>query len=434
MTGFKNETTSRFSFYILFSFLIFLLFLKYVLLIALPSIVFISVFAVIAMFGNRDEILASCICCIPFYTALPYYYAVAICLIVYLLKYGKDIKLDFGFIPIVLIVVWELLHCFGDEISINSVIISAIPYLLFVILFFISGIKSVDYSFIVKVFAISVLSVCLILTGRLIILSDFNFNVAFFNMQRLGLNDEDIGGLIMNPNTLGILCVLAVSCLMQLRLKGQKNVSDLILMISIIVLGSLTVSRTYLVCLIIVLVYVFIASKGGIKKKIALLFGGVLIFVVSILLLNTLFPIVLELFGERLNAEDISSGRSYLFADYNNYIFSSAKSLFWGVGTSDFFHKLVNVYLISDNVPHNGIQEVVVAWGVPGLLFFIAMICVMVRRSREENTNQRLLNYLPFVVLLAKIQVGQMITSSYTLLAFALIYISLCADLTHVSD
>ena len=85
-------------------------------------------------------------------------------------------------------------------------------------------------------------------------------------------------------------------------------------------------------------------------------------------------------------------------------------------------------------MPHNGIQEVVVAWGVPGLLFFIAMICVMVRRSREENTNQRLLNYLPFVVLLAKIQVGQMITSSYTLLAFALIYISLCADLTHVSD
>ena len=261
------------------------------------AIVFIAVFAVIAMFGNRDEIFASCICCIPFYTALPYYYAVAICLIVYLLKYGKDIKLDFGFIPIVLIVVWELLHCFGDEISINSVIISAIPYLLFVILFFVSGIKSVDYSFIVKVFAISVLSVCLILTGRLIILSDFNFNVAFFNMQRLGLNDKDIGGLIMNPNSLGILCVLAVSCLMQLRLKGQKNVSDLILMISIIVLGSLTVSRTYLVCLIIVLVYAFIASKGGIKKKIALLFGGVLIFVVSILLLNTLFPIVITFIG-----------------------------------------------------------------------------------------------------------------------------------------
>ena len=171
-------------------------------------------------------------------------------------------------------------------------------------------------------------------------------------------------------------------------------------------------------------------SEGGIRKKAGLLFGALVIALICILTLSLLFPTVLDLFVQRFQVDDITSGRDSLFIQYNDYIFSSAKSFLWGIGTYNMTNKIMHVYEIADGVPHNGIQEVFVAWGLPGMMFVISMVLVLMQRSRQENPHQKKINYLPFIILFAKIQVGQMITSPYTMLAFALIYISLCADLS----
>ncbi len=428
MTGLTIKVPHKWPFYTLFSLLMLLLFFRYALLISFPSVVFVGILAMMAFWGDREEILAVCICCVPLDAAVPFYCVLLFCIAVYAFKYGRNVRLDFGFIPIVLIILWELLHGFMGEMDLILMITLTIPYLLFVILFFIRDVKSVDYSFIVRTFSVMVLWICVILVVRLMILCDFQLDVAFFNMQRLGISDEEIGNLVINPNTLGVQCVLAVSCLLQLRINGQKNIGDLILIISILILGALTISRTYLACLLIMIVYLLIISKGGFKQKLKLLFGIIILLTISVFLMYSFFPTTMELFSQRLNIEDITSGRDSLFSVYNNYIISSAKTLFWGLGALNLGDKVTNIYSIAENVPHNGIQEILVSWGIPGLLLVISMMFVMIRRSRQENPNQTMLNYLPFVILLAKIQVGQMVTSPYTMMAFALIYLSLCRN------
>jgi O-antigen ligase len=257
--------------------------------------------------------------------------------------------------------------------------------------------------------------------------NDFNIDVAFIDMRRLGLTDKEVGGLIINPNSLGIQCVLAVGGLIQIRYIGEKKIRYICLMVLILILGALTGSRTYLACLLILGVYLLLVSKGGIKAKVKASVIGIFCVLVSVLLLYLIFPTALETFVQRLNVEDITSGRNSLFVVYAEYMFSSPKVFLWGLGSLSLDEKIAK-FAIAKNVPHNGIQEICVAWGIPGLIFFAAMISVLIRRSKQENPHQIGLNYLLLIILFAKIMVGQVITSSYTMLSFALIYLSLCQD------
>ena len=390
---------------------------------------YVGLLACAAFLGDQEEIISVCICCIPLCTAIAWHYVVFFCVIIFCFKYGKNIKPDFGVIPILLIVIWELLHCFSSDGNLKMVIAYIFLYLFLIMLLFVRDMRATDYGFIMRNFAFAVIWVCCILVFRLITHNNFNLDMAFLDMQRLGLAGEEIGGMIINPNTLGIQCVLAVGGLIQIRSAGQKKALDIFVMILILVLGSLTCSRTYLVCLLILGIFLFVVSNREAKGKLKLLLGSVSILLVSTWLFYLLFPETLNMFIQRLSSEDITGGREALFVAYSDYLFSSSKALFWGLGSLNLGDKVMRLS-IANNVPHNGIQEILVAWGIIGLLLFLAMIFVLIRRSKQENPYQSWSNYSLFIVLIAKIMVGQLITSTYTMLSLALIYLSLCQDCT----
>ena len=423
---------SRYLFYSLFALIILLLFLNYALQISIPSVVIIAVLVLAAFLGDKDEIISVCVCCIAWSEAIKWHYVVIFCCIILIMKYGKKIKLDFGFIPFILIIIWEFLHCFSSGANVKSMVAYMFLYILFILIIFTRDMKTIDYSFIMRTFAIVVFGVCCILILRLLIHSNFNFEMAFMEMLRLGLTDEEIGGLVINPNSLGVLCVLAVGCLLQIRSAGEKKPVDLFLIICILISGALTCSRTYLACLLILCLFLLFTSKGGLKKKLKFLLGSIIVLLISVSLLYIVFPETLDMFIQRLNVEDITSGREALFYAYNSYLLSSAKAFIWGVGSLTLGEKVLQLSM--SNVPHNGVQEILVAWGIIGLVLFVAMIFVLIRRSKQENPNQAWANYALLIVLLAKIMVGQVITSNYTMLAFVLIYLSLCQECTGKND
>lgn len=427
-----SKERNRYLFYALFALNILLLFLNYALQISIPSAVFIAILVFTAFIGDKDELISICICCTAWSEGIKWHYVIILCSIIFVFKYGRKVKLNSSVIPIISIVIWEFLHCFSGKTNPNGMVSYAFLYVFFVLIFFACDMKMIDYPFIMRNFAIAVFGVCCILVLRLLIHNNFNLDIAFLDMQRLGLTDEEIGGMVINPNSLGVLCVLAVGCLMQIRSAGDKKTFDVFLIVVILILGALTCSRTYLVCLLILGVFRFLSSNIGFKRRIQLLLGSMLVLLISISILSIVFPASLEMFIQRLTVEDITGGREVLFAEYNKYLLSSAKALIWGVGSLNLSEKVTQMS-ISFNVPHNGIQEILVAWGFIGLLLFVAMIFVMIRRSKQENPHQSLENYALLIVLLAKIMVGQVITSSYTMLAFALIYLSLCHDCTNKS-
>jgi O-antigen ligase len=102
--------------------------------------------------------------------------------------------------------------------------------------------------------------------------------------------------------------------------------------------------------------------------------------------------------------------------------------MFIGIGLQNYSTKLVDDYRISNNVPHNSIQELIIAWGIPGVILFIALIICMNALSRRYCKKHNLANYIPLLILLFKGMAGQMLTSSYTILAFSLAYISMCQN------
>ena len=69
------------------------------------------------------------------------------------------------------------------------------------------------------------------------------------------------------------------------------------------------------------------------------------------------------------------------------------------------------------------------AWGIPGLVLFTAVMISMFQSAFERNRHMALINWIPLIIILFKGLAGQIITSAYTMLAMSFAYLSLCADL-----
>lgn len=432
MNQLNQKQHSRLLFWSLLGLLLAACFIRYSLQVNIPLAALLAVTVLIALLGGRDETAALCLCMIPLHTSVQYTYVLLFALVLYLVKFSAGVRFNLTIVPVLLMLLWELLHCFGEPFGVAELVGDFLPLLLLAVLMC-AGDEKFDYDFIVRALAVSIAAMCLCLMGRLLYAANFNLGATLSGLRRLGLDTEEtnlaITGGQQNPNTLGILCVLAMTGLIQLRGSGRKKPGDGALILFLLVFGALTSSRTYLACLAIMAVLLVLGQKGSLSGKLKFLGGILLVLLAALLVLWLLFPELLEFYYGRFFMEDISTGRTDLMAAYHKFIMSDPKVLFFGIGMQDYAPKLLEVYRVASHVPHNGIQELIIAWGIPGLLLFGFLWAVMILRSRQQNKNQTLIHYIPLLVLLAKVQVGQMLDSPYTMLAFSYAYLSLCADI-----
>lgn len=433
MNQIYSMRSGRKRFYTLLLLLLGLIFIRYSLQIDLPRVFFLAMVVFIAFLGNRDEVVAMCMCCIPLHESLDLFYAEVLCMAVYLVKFWREIRLNQAVLPILVMILWELLHCFGEPFSLAGFITDCVPFLLLAVVM--CGSKKYDYDFIARAYALTATGACIILLFRLIYLADFNVAEAFANLQRLGVDSMEVAdslsitGGTPNANSLGILCVLGITGLLQLRTAGRGKPGDWVVVAILLVFGTLTSSKTYLICLAIMAVLLLFSQQGSLKRKIRFMAAVIAIILLALLVMYLIFPDALAYYYSRFQADDLSTGRVGLMKQYHTFIVSDWKIAFFGVGLQDFSEKVVSRYMVAWNVPHNGIQELVIAWGVPGLVMFCALLQMMLWSSDRFCRKRGLINYIPLLILLAKIQAGQMLASAYTMLAFSLAYLSLCADL-----
>ena len=306
--------------------------------------------------------------------------------------------------------------------------------LIFLAILACTDVSELDYAFTVRALSVTTVATCLTLLVKLLYLADFNIWLTFANLQRLGLDSDEvkqqlaISGGEINPNTLGVICVLATTGLLQLRTVGRGNGQDVFLAIILLVFGTLTSSRTYLACLAIMVVLLLFSQQGSYQRKFRFLLGITITILISLALLYLIFPNLLKFYAGRFLEDDITTGRNDTFLRYMKFILSSPRNALFGVGYQNFSYLLVDKYCVSIHVPHNGIQEVALAWGFPGLIVFSLFLLMLLLRSRVFCEKQMLLNYVPFLILMAKVQAGQLVRSSYTMLAFVYAYLSLAHD------
>lgn len=424
----------RSCFYILLTVLCVLLAVRYAFGIELPRMVLTAIVIAMGMIGDHNETLAIAMGCIPLHQAIDFYIAVVALAGILLLKNLHQIRIGFPVILVLLMIVWELFHCFVFKWSLLLLLTSLAP-LVFIAVVMSVRLKDVDYAFITRIMSLLSIWVCALLLMNCIVRADGNLMGAFVNMSRLGTVSEGkilLGGAI-NPNSIGIVNVLCVAALLQVRATGERKKLDIVYIFALLIFGVLTLSKTFLACLLILLILLLIDQKTKWTHKLRIIGGALICGIVLIFVINLLFPEVIESFIKRFQVKDITTGRIDIMGVYHRFITEHPVVPLFGIGLSDFGEKVLNVYQVSIHVPHNSIQEIIVAWGIPGLLMIATLIWVeMVEAKRSRGARAvRLLNYIPLLIILAKSMAGQLLTSGYTMLALGLAYLSLCQDFSN---
>lgn len=416
-------------FYILFSLLLSLVFVRYTMQIYIPGKLLLGIVAVIAMFGDKNEIMAMCMCCIPLHSSIDFYYSIVICMVFYVVKKHKSIRINCKILLLFsFFVIWELMHGLTYSIEWQQFISVLTPIIALTIILS-SDVSDVDYAFVTRMFAVAALAVCFMLISKLIYLAGFDIDLALANLQRLGMDSSDVTGNALtsygkvNPNTLGVICVLAITGLLQLRYMGERKIKDLIFVGALLIFCVLTCSRTCILCLALMLLLFLFGQKGDFYKKIRFLAISLLSLICIVAILQWIFPGRIDYLLNRFSAEDISNGRISLMQVYHNYIFSSFGVLSYGTGLQDFKYKVSS---IADDVPHNSIQEIVVAWGIPGLIAIVTLLVMMILYSKKYTGKRSLISFIPLIIILVKSLAGQMISSGYTMLSLSYAYLSMC--------
>lgn len=425
----KIKKCNHLRFYLLLALLIVLLLVRYTLQIDIPRIVLTAVIAIIAISGSREEILAIAMCCIPLHEAVDLYYSIGACMAAFVIKNPKRVCINPTVFVVLTMIIWEIFHCFEMGFSIKLFFVTLVP-LVFLTLILCIDVSDIDYGFVTRIMGILTVTVCITLLANLVVKANYNFLIAFANLKRLGTVSEEqtmIGGTI-NPNSLGIICVLVISACLQLRSVEKNKKKDLLLMIVLLTFGALTASRTFVVCLLIMVTLLVIGQRGRIEKKLSFFLSMIIFSGAALFILYFLFPDLMEYYIGRFKIEDITTGRDTLMQVYHRYIINNPKIMFWGIGLNNYAEKLTGIYQVANNVPHNSVQEIIVIWGIPGLVMIDLLVVVMIINSKKYSDRHVILNYIPLLIILAKSMAGQLLTSSYTMLALSFAYLSLCQN------
>lgn len=429
---------SRIRFICLLGLLLMAVAVRYAFQIDIPRVTFTLIFVVAALVGDRNEIISLMMCCIPLHESVDMFFSLVSCVLIYMLKFHRSMRVNSSIMVFLLMIIWELLHCFCTSFSIVRFLGTMIPLIVLAV-FMSMDISKLDYPLIVRTLAFATFGVAATLFLNLMYSHNFDLLSAVAGLKRLGIAMENseasaLVGSLINPNSLGIICVLSATGLIQIRNLKSGNRGDSVLAGAIILFGALTASRTYLVCLTAMAIFLIVSNGESIKQRVR--FVGMLLVLVLLVLtvLSIVFPDLLSYYVSRFLKGDITTGRLDLMQLYHEYIMENPSVFAFGIGLQDFSLRLVEIYRIAFNAPHNAIQELIVAWGIPGIFLIAAMIFCMYRVSGILWSRKKLLNSIPLLIVLLKSLAGQMITSTYTMLALSYAYLSLSTDLTPTDD
>lgn len=203
-----------------------------------------------------------------------------------------------------------------------------------------------------------------------------------------------------NANNIGYLSVSAIASMFALFY--YKKV-ELKVFLPIVVIaffcGMYSVSRTWAISLVLILILYFVLQKEnrlmGYLLLIALLLIGFYYFSQN--------PIMLNAFILRFTSDDMETGggRSDLFAQYNEFLTNHPWNLLFGT-SAQLYKEVTGLY----HSTHNSLQQIWLSYGIIG--FFFIMI-VYIRTFMKYYTKKQYMAYMPMFVMVFFLQTIQVL-------------------------
>lgn len=187
--------------------------------------------------------------------------------------------------------------------------------------------------------------------------------------------------LLVNPNTLAMICEICVACLAYYFISGKSDVMCTIAFVIFTALGVSSFSKTFLILLAIIcmILFVYAIIKSPIKSIIwfVCIVGVVAL---ALILKGDFFKTYLERFinsnTENMDSEEIISmittSRSDLWLTYVQYLIDNPSALIFGRG--------FNAPRIYFSSPHNMYISMLYELGVVGTIIFVVLIFFVLKK------------------------------------------------------
>lgn len=425
----KKHTENRiFKVYLLAMFA--LMAARYLLKVNIPALAFLMVAMLPIWLGTPSEQLAFVASCIPLSIAFQYKYALLILSIAILVKNHWQLKASGVFLTVAAMIIWELWHGFYGHFSFVEYLRDFAELILLAIITSVN-LKDLDHKLVIRSLAISVVGVCCIMLWMQMQKFGFNLIAVFARSARsfrFGQSNMESGAyaLNFNANNLGFICNLSTCGILLLVSRKEHSRTDIFLAVCGLIFALMTMSRAAIVCAIMIFFAFLILSEGKLQQKLANGLICLLIAVAALMLLWKYLPSVFVNIQERFQRKDVWNGRGSLLRYYTEYMLSDWKYFLFGIGIQDIFGK-VSPYFPVHDVPHNGIQEVWIAWGIIGVALMLVVFWKIVTTSkRYAGRKRQFYQFMPLLLTLVYTMSGQLLTSSRALITLSFSYICLC--------
>lgn len=399
-----------------------LIILRDVFSVDIPNIVFILIATLFFLLSDLNKIIAFIVFIIPISSGVPYTFITFIALIIILLKHRNQFLFNWTIlIPLVLISI-EAIHLYHIHSNVTEFVRLAI-FILFISIILLNKIENYSHLHIIQAFIMGY-----VLAGVDILWQTFksvNFTQFVSVANRLGtIQQFNSDRLLVSPNvnTLGLFSIMTIVLILILIYQNGKNKYLLPILFFAFLIGYMTLSRSFIITLAIIIIIFFLVTSKNFNKLIKNIFILCITGVLIILLLKTTFADVTESLISRFEVEDMSNGRNSISEYYHNILLNDTRKLIFGVGIVNY-----DVKTNSKFSSHNATQEVVIAWGIIGLTIVTLFIFLIYQNGVRQITerNKIKIYFLPFFALLLFIQSGQFFSARALLLLLIVCFCSL---------
>ncbi|WP_114603552.1 O-antigen ligase family protein [Staphylococcus sp. EZ-P03] len=386
----------------------------------IPTVVFGILCITAFLLVSTSHLMGLYLFLIPLSSGMVLYLTNVLFLIFIIIHFRGKLDANKNFIIISLLILFESIHVFINvNLGLDESIIKLLGFSACLLLFgFIKTLaKNINVTATLNFLIAGVLGFILITTG--IYMFKYNISTFFTEIKRFGFvpykKEEGLEGLIINPNTVGKYCAFIISSI--LTLNYFRIIKLNLLRISIItvfsIVGLLTLSRSFLLVMILILVmYLWFSIRSG-RVFPVFVFGVVLTIFAVILITNT--ELYMSLTNRIFESDDISGSRFTIYSIYISILMSNGWLLLFGTGMQNYVEKYAKYDYLIDQATHNILLEVVSIWGVIGLLLVALLLVRILSNSMLGNIRSidRYILLLPFFVVIISALFGQFFISYY---------------------
>ena len=427
----SHKSMRHLRYYILMSVLFALVIVRNVIGVKIPVASFLGVAVMVGLLCNNEEIVAFICSMAPFEMTFQYRYMIIICAVFMIMKNKRFILKSI--LPIVFMLVWDYMHYINEGVAISS-FMRACGVLLGVGT--VLMIKPINYSdgLPIRSFSICTLFSCVVT----LVVNRGLTGYSFASSDRLGSTYDmaESYNALLNPNVGSFLCVLSICGLVLLLKYGSNKYTEISIIAALSVFVLLFQSKSAMISLAFaIIIYLYANNKNWIMPTLRIIGLLILIGILGFIFFRRAIEGVLS----RFVAGDFSTGRVGIFGFYHSYLFSDPKHYLFGIGLFDYAGRIAAqlsrsvlesshaVTYVNDKlvliVSHNNLQEILLVWGVPGVILVGWLLRSMIRHKRNNRT---IMHYLAFYFILLYTLQGQLLSSNVVLIG--LIFSLVCME------